>query len=103
MKMIAIERSVLGIGAGQFTSEILRAEANAAWQLHTLDIIRELYFGAETHQAVLVLECGSVEEARRNLASLPLVECGMIAFEIIPLTPYSGFSRLFARQGGSNS
>jgi hypothetical protein len=45
---------------------------------------------------VLVLECASLEEAHQALASLPLVQEGLIAFEIIPLVPYPGFKRLFA-------
>jgi hypothetical protein len=28
------------------------------------------------------------------LSGLPLVNAGLIAFELIPLVPYSGFSRL---------
>ncbi|MFZ5820574.1 MAG: hypothetical protein ACOYYJ_11815 [Chloroflexota bacterium] len=41
------------------------------------------------------LECADVEEAKRLLATLPLVQAGLIAFEIIPLIPYPGFERLF--------
>jgi len=44
---------------------------------------------------VLVLECDDVESAQRILASLPLVEQGLISFELIPLKAYPGFARLF--------
>jgi hypothetical protein len=32
---------------------------------------------------------------------LPLVQAGLTSFDIIPLAPYSGFSRLFARSESS--
>jgi hypothetical protein len=44
---------------------------------------------------VLVLECGSGDEAQRYLADLLLVRAGLIQFEVIPLRPYLGFARLF--------
>lgn len=45
--------------------------------------------------AVLVLECADVAEADAVLTSLPLVAAGLIAFEVLPLRAYPGFSRLF--------
>ena len=35
------------------------------------------------------------EEAKGLLDTLPLVKERVIAFDVIPLVPYSGFSRLF--------
>lgn len=37
-----------------------------------------------------------LEEAHQVLDSLPLVKAGLITFDIIRLTPYTGFARLFA-------
>jgi hypothetical protein len=45
-----------------------------------------------------MLECASIEKAQEILSSLPLVKERLIAFEIIPLKPYSGFSRLFSSE-----
>lgn len=45
--------------------------------------------------AVLVLECGGVDEALEVLATLPLVKEKLIDFEVIPLTAYPDFARLF--------
>ena len=44
---------------------------------------------------MLILECEDVEEAKGFLNTLPLVREGLITFDVIPLTPYPGFSRLF--------
>ena len=95
MKLLALERDVPGVVAAQFTSEILRAEASRAWALHQAGVIRELYFRADAHAAVLVLECADAAEAEAALAGLPLVAAGLISFEVIPLTAYPGFARLF--------
>ena len=64
----------------------------------TAGVLREAYFSADEHEAVLMLECGGADEARSHLAGLPLVKAGLIDFEIIPLVPYSGFTRLFAEK-----
>jgi muconolactone delta-isomerase len=95
MKILALEKEVDGITDEQFTPAILKTEAMRAWSLHQQDIIRELYFRQDRNEAVLILECKDVEEAHSVLATLPLVKSGLIAFEIIPLIAYSGFSRLF--------
>ena len=84
-----------GVTAEQFAPH-LRSEASRAWELHQAGVIRELYFDAERHTAVLILECADAGEAERVLSTLPLVEQGLITFDVIPLLPYSGFARLFA-------
>jgi hypothetical protein len=67
-----------------------------AWELYQAGVIRELYFRTDEPSAVLVLECADVDEARSVLATLPLVNAGLIDFELIPLRAYPGFARLFA-------
>ncbi|MFZ5878358.1 MAG: muconolactone Delta-isomerase family protein [Chloroflexota bacterium] len=94
MKILAIEHELPGATAEGFQQHA-RAEAARAWELHQQGIIRELYFRADRDEAVLVLECESVDAARAALSSLPLVEHGLIHFELIPLTAYPGFARLF--------
>lgn len=96
MKVLAIEKDVEGVTDEAFTDEVLREEAGRAWELFQEGVIRELYFRADRHAAVLVLECGDATAAERALATLPLVQRGLIAFELIPLAPYPGFSRLFS-------
>jgi hypothetical protein len=95
MKILAIETEIPGIPDDAFTPH-LRAEAKRAWELFQAGVVRELYFRKDRDAAVLVLECEDVEEARTVLGTLPLVREGLIAFELVPLVPYPGFSRLFA-------
>jgi hypothetical protein len=94
MKILALEIDTPGVAAEQFAPH-LKAEASAVWELYQAGVIRECYFRADRHSAVLVLECASVAAARLALEVLPLVEHGLISFELIPLAPYPGFARLF--------
>ncbi len=94
MKILALEHELPGGTTEKFQQHAC-AEAFRAWELHQQGIIRELYFRADRNEAVLVLECENVESARRILATLPLVEHGLITFELIPLKAYPGFARLF--------
>jgi muconolactone delta-isomerase len=95
MKILALEIEQPQTTASQFEPH-LRAEAARAYALYQAGVLRELHFRADRHSAVLVLECATLDEARAALASLPLVEAGLIDFELIPLAPYPGFARLFA-------
>jgi muconolactone delta-isomerase len=98
MKILAVEKEVSGVTDDQFTDNILKAEARKAWELEQSGVLRELYFTADTHEAVLVLECDSADEARRRLSELPLMRAGLIDFRLIPLVAYPGFERLFTRK-----
>jgi muconolactone delta-isomerase len=95
MKILAIEHEVPGIPAERFQPH-LRAEAARVWELYQAGILREIYFRQDQSTAVLILECASVEEAEQMLGTLPLVQERLITFEVIPLQPYPGWSRLFA-------
>ena len=95
MKILALEHDLPDVRADQFTKALLQAEARRAWELQQAGVIRELYFRADRDEAVLVLECTNVVEALEVLNTLPLVHEKLIGFELIPLTAYPGFARLF--------
>jgi hypothetical protein len=95
LRFLALEHDLPGHTAHEFQPH-LRAEALAAWNLYCSGIIREASFREDLHTAVLLLECASLSEAEEMVSSLPLVQAGLITFEIFPLVPYDGFSRLFS-------
>ena len=95
MKILALEQELPGATPEGFHQHA-RQEARKVWELHQAGLIRELYFRADRNVAVLVLECPAVADAQKILAELPFVREGLIAFELVPLKPYSGFERLFA-------
>jgi muconolactone delta-isomerase len=90
-----MEIDVAGVPDAAFSDNLLREEAARVWELYQSGIVREIYFRADRHAAVLVLECANVDEARSIISTLPLVQQQLIAFDMIPLTPYPGFERLF--------
>jgi len=97
MKIIAIEKETPNTDSEAFKPH-LKHEAFKVWELYQAGIIREAYFRQDRSDAVLVLECVDTEEAHNLLQSLPLVHEGLTSFEVIPLRPYSGLSRLFEAQ-----
>mgnify|MGYP006421881257 FL=1 len=96
MKILAIEKEVPGTQPEDFISH-LKAESARVWELYQSGHIRELYFRQERNEAILILECADSDEAQQLLGSLPLVQEGLISFEVIPLIPYPGFERLFEK------
>jgi hypothetical protein len=96
MKIIALEHELPNATAAQFQQHA-KDEARRVWDLTQAGILRESYFRADRNEAVLMLECTSIEEAQKALSTLPFVQNELIAFELIPLKAYSGFERLFAK------
>jgi len=94
MRILALEREVPGTEDSDYGPH-LKAEARRVWDLVQEDNIREVYFRQDRSEAVLMLECHNIREADEILGTLPLVQAGLIVFELIPLKPYPGFERLF--------
>jgi hypothetical protein len=98
LKFLALEKEKPGSTQEDF-QPYLRDEAAQVWELYRSGLLREAYFREDLHTAVLILECSAPAEATQALASLPLVQTGLITFDLIPLTPYDGFARLFTTPG----
>lgn len=94
MKLIAIEHEARQASAEAY-QPYLAFEALRLWELYQAGVVRELYFRQDRPEAVLILECDEVETANNVLKTLPLVNAGLITFELIPLKPYPGFAKLF--------
>lgn len=94
MKILAIEKEYDGKAVEDFQPH-LEAEARRVWELYKKGVIREIYFRADRADAVLILECENLKEAKETLSTLPLVKEDLIYFDFIPLAAYSGFERLF--------
>ena len=74
----------------------LEAEVKVAWKLYKEGTVREMYSCQDRRLGVVfILECSSVDEARKILDELPFVREKLIDFEIIPLGPFSYFEMLF--------
>lgn len=96
MKILAIEKDAEGVTDEDFTPH-MKAEAKRAWELYQSGVFREMYFTkGDNPVAVIMMECDSVEEAKKALGTLPLMKAGLISFELMPLVAYPGFARLFS-------
>ena len=93
MKILAIEKEVPGVTDTDY-QPYLQAEAQKAWELHQQGLIRELYFN-DDRCAVLVLEVQDKAHARQIIGQLPLVQHKLIDFDLMVLSAYTGFERLF--------
>ncbi len=93
MKILAIEKE-LPAADWSNESDTLLAEAKSVYELMLANVLREIYF-TEDKNAVLILECENKKEAEQLLQALPLVQKKLIAFDLLELNPYTGFSRLF--------
>lgn len=96
MKILAVDRLRAGVDPERDIYPHLKAEAARAWELHQQGILRELYFKTEHGGAVLMMECADADEARGVLATLPLVQAGLVEFDVIPLGPFVPLAMLFA-------
>jgi hypothetical protein len=95
MKILAISIDLPGASEDAFTAPLLKEEARRVHELWQIGIIREINFSKEQGEAIIMLECTSLDEAKHALDSLPLVREKLIDFGLRILTPYTGFSRLF--------
>ena len=75
----------------EFT-ELVDAEVSRARELYASGFIRQIWHRADLPGACMVLEAGSLDEARVRLQTLPLIRAGMLDVAIVPLAPYAGFT-----------
>jgi hypothetical protein len=95
MKFFALEVENQPINWNEVDPGLLKAEARCLFDLQQADLIRQVYFTADTKSAVIEWECDSIEKVCASIETFPLVKAGLIHFNVIPLVPYSGFNRLF--------
>ena len=101
MKILVMPKPIEGVSREEMLQHDA-AEIQAVWELHAQGICREFYTRAnEPGRVVLMFESASVEEAREALATLPFAQLHLIDFDVIPLAPFTGLSRLFQAASAS--
>ena len=58
-------------------------------------VVRSAHLCPDRPGAMLVMECAGLDEARAELAALPMVAQRLIRFELSRLLPYDGLKALF--------
>jgi hypothetical protein len=97
MKVIALGHDVVAQDDPRF-AELRPAEARRVWDLYQAEVLREVYFRADSANGVLIFEVPDLAAARAAVDSLPLVAAGLIDFDLVPLRPYPGYARLFREE-----
>ena len=96
MKLLAL--SVRQPGASFDDIQRLQVpEVTMVWQMQQEGFLREIYFDPDRPAVTLILEAESIEAARARLAQLPMVEAGLIDFDLIKLGHYAQIQALFAK------
>lgn len=93
MKIIASLTSVASASPGDY-GRYERAEAVRVWNLYTSKILKEIYLRTDAIGAVLVLECATLAEAEKAIASLPMVEAGLFSIDLMSLEPWPEMTRM---------
>ena len=74
-----------------------KEEALRGWELYSSGLLRWLASRTDKRGVVALFEAANIEEVRVAVESMPMVKAGFIKAELIPLAPYVGFERLFAK------
>jgi hypothetical protein len=94
MQILVITQDAPGAG-WEGKDEILRDEARHVWALQQQGVIRSIWFTDPGRDAVILMECESIQAARKIVDDFPLVRHGLIVYTATGLTPYDGYERLF--------
>ncbi|MBV9230355.1 MAG: superoxide dismutase [Chloroflexi bacterium] len=95
MKILVLPKPIEGVSREEMLQHA-DAEIRAVWNLYAQGICREMYTRAnEPGRVVLVFEAETVEAAKDALATLPFAQLHLIDFDVIPLAPFVGLTRLF--------
>ena len=86
MQYFAIDKNIEGVTEDQLRPH-LPAELSATLQLYLSDKVRNFYFRKDRPGVILLMEVEHKQEAEELLKSLPLVQFGLLAFELIPVGP----------------
>ena len=73
MKILALEYELPNAAAMEF-QRYAKDEVRMVWDLYQAGVVRETNFRLDGSEAVLVLECQTVDEAREALSTLPFVK-----------------------------
>ncbi|HTH61109.1 MAG TPA: hypothetical protein VL689_13245 [Paraburkholderia sp.] len=91
---------VLAIGslAGELTpaqqQEIMPREVPATLQLYLDGKIEQHWFRADKPSVVFLMSSDSVDDAQATLSTLPLVEAGLMTFDLMPVGPLAPLGML---------
>jgi hypothetical protein len=96
MKLLAIIDVVAGVATEEIRTEIPN-ELKGSWTLFAAGALREAYATSSPTRVVFILEAPDAAHAAIDLGKLPLIQAGLLRYELIELLPFTNWSVLFAR------
>ena len=93
MQILAIDTMSPDVEDAQLRPH-LPEELAATVKLYLNETIRNFYFRKDRPGVVFIMESDSLETARATLNRLPLVEVGLLDFELIPIGPLMPLANL---------
>lgn len=92
MEFIAVMRRRTEAFSAEEFDKYLEAEAETVREMYIAGAVRSIWSRSDALGAVLLLEADSLDHAEQLVASLPLMQRGMLDREkLIPLRGYRGF------------
>jgi len=65
------------------------------WNLQKKGVIRSIWFTKNIREAILIIEAEDSIRTKEIVDTFPLVEEGLITYDIVELVAYDGYERLF--------
>ena len=96
MQILAIDKPKEGITEELLTPHLPQELAQTVG-LYLEEKIRTFYFRKDRPGVIFLLECDSITEAREMLDKLPLVQEGLLDFDLIPIGPLKPLEMLLQR------
>ena len=87
MRFLVLMRDASGVTSSDFDSH-REPEKQQVYKLIEKGIISEIYFRDDRDDAVLLLECKNRDKAKEYLSTLPMIEAGLLEYELIGLLDY---------------
>ena len=92
MQFLSISRRRTELFGPEEFDKRLEAEAQRVRELYGEGKVRNIWSREDIPGAVMLLEAGSLEEARSFVDSLPLARAGMLEVQLLPIKGYRAFS-----------
>lgn len=85
MKVIALTEFVAGPDGFVDINKNIAASGRALDDLHRREILQSIYLRKDTPGTVMIMECGTAEDADRYMSTLPGVVAGTTSYTLILL------------------
>ena len=102
MKILAIDK-VLPEATPEKVKENFMKDVNHTVKMYLADVVREIYFRQDRSGTIMMLEAPTLDDARAMIDKLPMVQAGLIAFDLIPLGPYVPLALLLDEEVGQGA